>query len=516
MVSPLLALAFAGCSLAPPPPVEDDVELQALVKKFSETEPPLELRIGAAPVRFGARTTLSSWGTLAGVAQPSSASAPWEPRDYSAALAPDGARLQRRLAALSQWALGTEVRTLAVADGDPRSAAESEDLDVMVQLDLLEGRTSWIGRDGVVWWADLFLFWGLGALPVVFVPDEVYGVDLRARLHVTEVRSGRSLLDEEFSVSHQDSLNHPQRGWSLGGLFWLHPYTLDEEDLAPVGAALLPHAQALLERRVAAALVRRARPRLIELFPKIRSGELGPRFRALLVGVNGPATGVQALHLQGAENDALALEARLQEAGVATQALTGDQVTQAQLESSLRDLAQRTRSKDRLLLYFAGFGHTDAEGLPALVCADGALPLRRLADQLASWAPGEARIDIVLDASFGSLSGGRTYPGGTKLARGSLGVLVQDRPWRLFCSARPEETAIERGVPSHGLFSHWLLTTLAGACDSNEDREVSLREAWRYLARWVTPEAEEAGASQRPCIWGGDYDLPFLPVVDSQ
>ncbi|MBL4843920.1 MAG: caspase family protein [Planctomycetes bacterium] len=437
----------------------------------------------------------------------------WEPREYAIDQLPlDAKKVQRRLATVAGLALGSQVALLGgETAADPVSAAEASNAEVLLKLDLLQSRVSWVGRDGLWWWADLFLFWGLGVWPVVFVPDEVYEYELRARLQAIEVRSGRSVHTEEFSVSYRRSLNHAQRGWSVGGLLWLHPYTLSEEDLAFVGQALWPQVANLLERHVATTLVEEVHPKLKTLLPQIQDGSLGPRLRALVVGLNDSASGEQ-VRLDGAERDAESVAEHLRACGVNPTLLSGRAASREGITEALRELAGHLRGRDRLLVYFAGFGTTDSEGKPALVTADGPLPLRELSDGLARWIPPETRVDLVIDASFGALAGGRTLPGGTKLARSSLGVLVKGRPWRLICAARPEETAIEGGAPGQGLFTKWLVTLAKGTGDANGDGTVSLREAWEFLSRWLTPEAREAGAEQRPCIWGGDYDLPFFPI----
>lgn len=505
--------ALAGCSIEAPTPLEEDPELRGLAAPAD-----LGLRLAIAPVQLPHGPPAAAWPALESVAVPASRSVTWPEREYASDLvALDAPGLQRRLGRVSSWAVGgEEILLSADTPAGLLRQAEAEGADLLVQLDLLRARSSWVGRDGLWWWGDLFLFWGIGVAPVLFVSDEVYALDLEARLQVVEVRSGRALLTRTFSAGYARSLNHPQRGWSVGGLLWLHPYTLDEEDLAQAGASLLPHARKELERRAATYLQQDLSRPLRALLPEIRSGALGPRLHALAIGVNGPGSEWdfdRPAPLQGAEADAERFAACLARGGAKVRTLTGPAATQASIEAAASEISTQMRASDRLVIYFAGYGRTDREGLPALIAARGPLRLREFCDRLAARLPAGARVDLVLDASFGRRGGGRTYPGGAALARGSLGVLVKDRPWRLLCAARPEETAIERSAPERGLFTEWLLTFAAGAGDANADGELSLREAWSFLNRWVSAEAQEAGSLQQPCIWGSEIDAPFLPMA---
>lgn len=526
MNSPLLKLALLaalagsalGCSVTSPPLLEEDPRLTKLAGEglpISFVVAPVRLPHETSPSEFASASPLDSQ-----VVFPDQR-ATWPEREYFSEegipLRPS--ELQRRVRSVGELALGTRESSLLAASsssGGPASAASLSDPDLVLELELLRARCSWVERDGLWWWGNLFCFWGLGALPVVFVPDEVYALELEARLTVVEARSRKVLLRENISVSHEDSLNHPQRGWSVGGIFFLHPYTLDQEDLENVAYALWPQTARELEIAIAKRLRHKLRPQLASLLPEIRSGAFGPRTLALVMGVDGPSAEWdfdRPPPLVGAVKDAQQFAGYLREVGVETTLLTGQEATGAQIVAALASLGGRLRASDRLIVYFAGFGRTDREGLPAWVAADGPLRLRALADGLATQVPEGAQVDWISDASFGLRGQGRTYPGGVALARSSLGVLVKGRPWRLLCAARPNQTAIERSARGEGgLLTEWLLAASAGAGDSNNDGQLSLREAWRFLGRWVRPEARALGSEQGPCIWGLDFDAPFLPV----
>jgi hypothetical protein len=514
----LLALTASawGCSVATPPALEEDPQLAELSGEA------LPLSFAVAPVRLPGATP-SDYASLSPLDSQvvfPDVRATWPEREYASegAVVISAPEVQRRLRRVGEWVLGTRETGLLAAKeaGLAPSAGSLSDPDLVIELELLRSRCSWVERDGLWWWGNLFCFWGLGALPVVFVPDEVYALELEARLTVVEARSRKILLRENLSVSHEDSLNHPQRGWSVGGLLFLHPYTLGDEDLRRVAEVLWPQTARELEIAIAKRLRRKLRPQLERLLPDIRSGALGPRTLALVVGVDGPSSEWdfdRPPPLVGAVKDAEQVAGYLRGVGVQTRLLTRGEATGAQIMAELVSLGRRLRARDRLLVYFAGFGRTDREGIPAWVAADGPVRLRGLADELANHVPEGAAVDWVSDASFGLRGQGRTYPGGVSLARSSLGALVKGRPWRLLCAARPNQTAVERSARGEGgLLTEWLLAASAGAGDTNNDGQLSLREAWRFLGRWVPAEARALGSEQGPCIWGHDFDAPFLPV----
>ncbi|MGE0712929.1 MAG: hypothetical protein AB7N76_04170 [Planctomycetota bacterium] len=521
-LAPLLVLPLlAGCSVEPPVPLEEDPEFAGW-----GAGPAVGLRVAVAPVRVARDEAPEAWPAASAAVVASDASpGAWPERDYASDVAAsfDRPQLQRRLTKIAGWSLGAEPLLLegGASSGAVREAAEQAQSDILVQLDLLQARAAWIERDGAWWWGDLFLFWGLGIPPALLISDEVYEVDLRARLQVIEVRSGRALLQRTFRASASRALSHPQRGWSVGGLLWLHPYTLDDEDFASVSDALLPHALKDLERQVAATLASGLRPMLGHdaLGQRIRSGSFGPRSFALVVGVDGPQGGAppgpaRPTPLSGAATDAGAFAAHLVESGEVLPAnrvvLQGPAATGERVCVELRALARRARASDRLIVYYAGFGSTDERGAPAWVLADGPLALAGLTDELAGALPRGARVDLVMDSSFGVPAAGRSWPGGAELAPGSLPALVSGRAWRLLVAASEGEAAVEHKTPTRGLFSEWLLTAASGAGDGDDDGVLSMEEAAAFLGRWVPGEANEAGAAQHPRLYGAGADAPFL------
>ncbi len=114
---------------------------------------------------------------------------------------------------------------------------------------------------------------------------------LRASVAVVHARSGRALLERTFVARDEQALNDPQRGWDLGGFFFLHPYTLDDDDLAYVYEALYPHAEKDLERQVTAWLRDALPARLREPAVRALIDQGDPalaRTFALVVGADGP------------------------------------------------------------------------------------------------------------------------------------------------------------------------------------------------------------------------------------
>ncbi len=254
-----LPLLF-GCAVEPPIPLEKDPRYVEL--PLADTAQ-IASQLAVVVTASSPTTPSSLWPALPSTPGTSvdTTNTDLEPREY--AWSPpqhDLPATQRRLATLLSWALTggdplVELSTEASSAQAPglrgrlRTAALSEGAELLVSMELSDCRVAWVGRDGLWWLSNFLLFYGPGIYPVVLIPDEVYEVSLRARVSVVHVGSGLSLASRTFLATHQRSLNDAQRGWSLTGLLFLYPYTLDKGDFEHVLEALLPHARKELERQ---------------------------------------------------------------------------------------------------------------------------------------------------------------------------------------------------------------------------------------------------------------------------
>lgn len=534
-------LVVAGCAVEPPVPLEADPAFAGVALAPADRplvtlgvgptvvfgEPTRWPRLGVAPVDSASGATVESGDAIAAVGSAAPDDGPrLEPREY--AWSPptiDTDTLDARLAAVLGWTL---TGSAPLARLGPTQAvlrdAEAAGLDLVVQTHLTDARAAWVDRGGWVWWANFSLFYGFGILPIVYVEDEVYEVSLRARVSVVHAASGQALLERTFVGRDLRALNDPERGWDLGGFLFLHPYTLDDDDLAYVFDVLYPHASKDLERQVATWLrdelpARLAAPRVQALLRQ-RGDRARGRTHALVIGANGPD--VRSLDrpppLAGAERDAKAFARLLSASGEVKQLteLNGSHPA-AKVLAALRQVGARVAAGDRLIVYYAGYGWFDALGNAALLLGGDALSLQALTDAVAQATPEGAEVVFVLDTSFGGVAG-RTYPGAPTSPDHVLEPLSRRPTWHALLAARVGQSAHEdpeRG----GLFTSWLITGVRGAADADDDQAISLPELSTYLADWVGSAAlEQVGQPQRPLLVGpaAERGPRFLRVVTEQ
>lgn len=524
-------LSSVGCSVPPAIPLERDPSLAGLALT---PERSLAAPLAVAPLNDATRGAAPApWPTFTGWP------APWQltgelveagalpPRDYEwrPPRAPVG-DWERALASTLSWGLcgGRSVATLPPALADDAAArrvalagaAEAAGAQLLVDVTVLDYRAAWCGRDGAWWWANLFLFYGPGIYPVVLIPDELYEVALRVRVEVVHARTGTPLAGRELLVRSERSLNDAQRGWSLSGLLFLYPFTLDDDALREVEAALRPHAQVALTREVLLWLREELPPRLAE--PRVldlleRGDPARARTAALVIGADGPPRQAadRPAPLAAAEADARAVAAALRERGLGrhVRLLLREQATPAAIRAALRELGQTLLGSDRLLVHYAGFGRTDLEGAPALVLDGEPLPLTELERAVAEAVPAETSVTFVLDASFGG-RGGRTYPGGSPPEKEVLAPLWEGHPrWVVLAASAAHQPALEH--EEHGLLTTALLEW--PAADRSRDGAVTALElAWHLRAR-VTELALTRRARQTVTLRGKAYDVPVLSTA---
>lgn len=539
---------LCGCSVSPPPAPHEDAALAELA--FAPHERPaqrLALSVSAsatgraAPRWESARDVAGDAAGVdsgdaaavdtAGVARPVAAPLTLPAREYAS-----DAHQVPLFALLSDLQQSLQVgglETIPLAQGSadeptpsPRSqegqverllaAADQQDAPLLLHLDLRQVRAAWVERDGFLWWFDAFMFWVPGVYPIWFVPDEVYEVAALARAQVVHVASGRVLLERDLIGRAAQALNNPQRGWSPGGMLFLHPYTLDEDDFQDVFEGLWPHAQRALEREVLGWL-RAELPAALGESEQLLARE-GGRTLALVVGAPGPAVqgGLdRPPPLRGAVADAQAVARLLRDSGQLARGgqplalLAGEGARRESVLEAARELAGRARPGDQLLIYYAGYGLFDSRGQAALLLNGEELPLAELAAAL----PSEVRVTWLLDTSFAG-AGGRTWPG-APVADPAAGLLpIRRKGWDGILAAAPGQAALESGDRPGGVFTTWLLTGARGAADEDGDGQVSLGEMTGYLSRWLTPEVRERqGALQAPVrLSGGEAGARLVRV----
>lgn len=558
----LLLAPLAGCALDPPVALEHDPEHSALprpnnhvivVAPITEVDVEGERRERAARVAVVTSGSVAAAGSdalasglapvgSAGVATAGSGDFPARPSNPPLATLParevwlnlpvDSDALRRRVVEVTGWALGRPAQPLEPAAPAGRVSHQERDLllhgaerraaDLILEVEVGQIRSAWVGRDGASWWLDAIALYGFGIPTGIFVSDELYEVALPFRARVTHVRSGRELLARSFVARDERSLSDGEAGWTFGGFFQLRPWTLDDADLASVMEAMWPYVQKDLERQLAAWLTRELPPRIespgaTELFAMGDASR--SRTWAVVVGAPGPAqTSLdRPPPIPGASVDAAAFAKALEEGGELAPAptppltvLRDEQATRTNLLAALQALRGKVLGADRLVVYYAGQGLFDIAGRAALLLDGDTLPIAELAGAIAAAAP-RAEVVIVLDTSFAG-SAGRSHPS-AQVSDPELALRpLQRARWQVLAAAGPKESAQEAAAPG-GALTTWLVHGAQGPADADGDGAVSMAEAERHLQRWLVPDVRERlGAVQRPRRLGDTPGARLLRV----
>lgn len=516
-----LALASTACSVAPAVPVELAPDTRDLALG---PEDRLDLTIAVAHVQVGsnAQRDANAYGTWPGPSDLTTGVTgppPLPEREYSSRLPfTESETLQRRISEVTSWLLcGGHPAPILAPPSDPspsavRAAAEAAGADLLLELTVLDYQAAWVERD-TWWWPNFLLFYGPGLIPVVLIPDERYEVAIRAQVELVHVRTGRRIAGRGFVSTVERALNDPQRGWSLSGLLFLYPWFLDDGDFEEVEAALRPHAtEALLAdvapwlRTALPAALRQ--PRVAELVSQGDAAQA--RTYALVVGASRPAdddvVGVPPQPIF--DLDVRALNDRLRIGGIQQphhRTLVGRTATRADVIEALADLGRHMLGHDRLVVYYAGYGQTDAYGHPSLTLDGLPMTLRELASAVAHNVPAESLVLFLLDTSFGGATG-RTLPGGRPPdPDGLLEPLWLGHPrWVVLAATAPDQPAPLKGSRGHSPFAAALVDSTRA--DQNGDERLSPLE----LARWCDQHLTAEGHDQRVTLRGQQRRAPVL------
>ncbi|HBP20656.1 MAG TPA: hypothetical protein DEA08_23070 [Planctomycetes bacterium] len=194
--------------------------------------------------------------------------------------------------------------------------------------------------------------------------------------------------------------------------------------------------------------------------------------------------------------------------------LRGKQATRRAVLRAIRDhlIRQAVGPKDVALLFFAGHGFSDANGVYLATVdtelADLEYTSIRQETLQKEWAKIAAgRRVLLLDAcKSGGLKGLRGFSG---LGKRVLPSLPQAEGASVVVAAtQANQLSREDRRTGHGVFTACLLKGLRGAADASGDGSVSLGELAAHLQAEVPRLARAAGGNQTPAIrFGGDADL---------
>ncbi|MBL4847149.1 MAG: SUMF1/EgtB/PvdO family nonheme iron enzyme [Planctomycetes bacterium] len=186
--------------------------------------------------------------------------------------------------------------------------------------------------------------------------------------------------------------------------------------------------------------------------------------------------------------------------------LLGKQATRVGVLRAVRDhlIRRAVGPKDNAILYFAGHGFSDTQGVYLAVHDTQLSDLQFTA---VSWAElqrlwsqiGAGRRLLFADACHSGGIQGLRGPGG--IGRRALARKVKrDFASVVIAATGPNELSMEDKKSKHGVFTASLLSGLRGHADKDRNGNVSLGELTTYLTTEVPLRARKAGGTQTPTI----------------
>ncbi|TNE89846.1 MAG: caspase family protein [Deltaproteobacteria bacterium] len=231
---------------------------------------------------------------------------------------------------------------------------------------------------------------------------------------------------------------------------------------------------------------------------------------AVVVSSNHGLADDQRLLFADDENDRV--REALTELGDFEQVFPVKDATPDALTDALGDATVRANTLEQagfsvtLMVYYTGHA-----GLDGLHLSGEVLPLGEL-KRAARVVPADRRLFVVDACQSGQLfrsMGGRLVdvaPEPTQFAPPEGEVWIT--------SAGPEESAFEVDGRRGALFTHFFVSGLRGAADTDGDERVTLGELYGFVARETAGAAAEVGQKQQP-RWGGDMTDWVASRVDA-
>ncbi|MCL4834978.1 MAG: caspase family protein [Caldilineaceae bacterium] len=246
--------------------------------------------------------------------------------------------------------------------------------------------------------------------------------------------------------------------------------------------------------------------------------------RALIIGINSYqrradqplrfAGGAEFLDLRNALNDARAVAALLRDEFEFDEVveLPDGEATRAAIEAYLKDdLPHRAGQEDRLVIFFAGHGHTQkathTEDVGHLLTYDAQNFSQAISmDDLRNWfrtIPAK-HILLLLDCCFsGSAALTETFPAKRiREGNGYLEAATSKTSWQILTAGRKDEEIPDTGRdPNHSAFTSVLLTAMRGGADFHFDGVITGNALGEYVPRHIIDETERYGRSRQEPVY---------------
>ncbi len=208
--------------------------------------------------------------------------------------------------------------------------------------------------------------------------------------------------------------------------------------------------------------------------------------------------------------------------------LLNGEATLTALRSTLGTALKKKAGKDDMvIIYFAGHGASerdaaseDGDGLAKYLLPfdanledlySTALPMREIAHIIHRIR--SDRLVFLVDACYSGASGGRSVSYADLRANISdkfLDRLAAGRGKVIISASGANEVSAEDEKVRHGIFTYYLLEALSGRADADNDKQVSVDEAYRYVSEHVS---RATGQEQHPVRRGVVEGNLILSVI---
>jgi hypothetical protein len=179
----------------------------------------------------------------------------------------------------------------------------------------------------------------------------------------------------------------------------------------------------------------------------------------------------------------------------------------ATLEQGFADIAAKIRKAqtagERVQFVFYYSGHSDETGLLLGGVRVDYKRLRSLIDKV----PADVRIAILDSCSSGAFT---RYKGGKKREPFLVGAAAEVEGHAFLTSSSADEAAQESDRIGGSFFTHFLVTGLRGAADSDGDRRVTLNEAYRFAFEETLARTETTSGGPQHAA----YDISLAGTGD--
>jgi hypothetical protein len=262
---------------------------------------------------------------------------------------------------------------------------------------------------------------------------------------------------------------------------------------------------------------------------KVYRGEMQKNIWAVVIGINSYP---KAPQLKYAIDDAKAIQRYLVDQNKIpaenVTLLLNEEATLAKLRSILgTQLKNKAGKEDMVILFFAGHGATerdvmspDGDGLEKYLLpydADpkdlyaSALPMREVSHIFQRIR--SERLIFLVDACYSGASGGRTIASSgqrSTISDAFLERITSGRGTIILTASGANEVSTESDDYRHGIFTHFLLQGLKGAADADNDRLITVDEAFGYVSKHVP---QVTGQEQNPMKKGQVEGKLILGVI---